>query len=468
MKTILRSVMTLATLFSLTAPLALRAVDRKDLPAAQELTAAQADFDRMAAIPGSMRARLDQPAATSQNTPPSVTASATVNVPRLPPTTKAPRSYPRLINYFHIMNLPENHLPNREALLAQWDVIILDPQLVKAQGLSLARIRSVNPQIEILAWVPFGQESGASDMTSSFPGLANAYVRSVRGTPIVPPWGGHMMNPWCNDFAWAKHVAAYSEAHLLVPGMYDGILFDCLGESAPAWASSDGTADIDGNGKFDQNDNVAWRAGVTTLLQTLRADRPKAILIGNGGAPWSSRTPYFTFTNGDMAENGFGNEFGNPNASFEVQWEGYRTALAHASQPVHYFLVADLRMDRTLAQAKEASGLTADDQRRFRLALATTLLGDGYFGFDRGDCLHGQLWWFDEYDIDLGAPLGTYQTDAHGKGTLSREYTHGTAVVNPTDHAVPITFSAQRTDASTKIAATAFTLPARDGRIYLR
>jgi hypothetical protein len=38
--------------------------------------------------------------------------------------------------------------------------------------------------------------------------------------------------------------------------------------------------------------------------------------------------------------------------------------------------------------------------------VATALLLDGgFFGFDRGDCLHGQLWWFDDYDMDLGAPL---------------------------------------------------------------
>ena len=37
-----------------------------------------------------------------------------------------------------------------------------------------------------------------------------------------------------------------------------------------------------------------------------------------------------------------------------------------------------------------------------RSGLAITLLGDGYFGFDEGDCLHGQLWWFPEYDANLG------------------------------------------------------------------
>ena len=29
----------------------------------------------------------------------------------------------------------------------------------------------------------------------------------------------------------------------------------------------------------------------------------------------------------------------------------------------------------------------------------------GYFSFDYGDKNHGQLWWYDEYDVNLGKPL---------------------------------------------------------------
>lgn len=396
------------------------------------------------------------------------TASAPALVPRSPPMVKAPRSYPRLVNYFHRMDLAESQVADREARLAQWDVVILDPELVASQRVSLQRIRKINPRVEILAWVPFGQEAGAPAVTSSFPRLTDAWVRSVRGAPAVPPWGGHLMNPWWNGFAWAKHVAAYVEANLLVPGGYDGILFDCLWETAPGWASSDGTADVDGSGRYDEADHAAWRAGVAHLLRTLRARHPRAILLGNGGAPWSDSAPYFAVANGDMAENAFGDEFGGPNATFDVQWKGYRAALERASPPLHYLLVADLRMGRSQAQAERARGLDADDQRRFRLALATTLLGDGYFGFDRGDCLHGQLWWFDEYDVDLGLPQGAHQAGAHGEGTLSREYARGTVVVNPTGRPVELSFPSPRTDASTKASGTSFTLPARDGRIYLR
>ncbi len=153
-------------------------------------------------------------------------AAPRAGVPRSPPTVKAPRTYPRLVNYFHMMDLPDARAPDREALLAQWDVVVLDPELVEKQGLSLARIRQVNPLVEILAWVPFGQESGAPELTGSLPRLPDHWIRSVRGQPAVPSWGGHMMNPWVNEFAWPKHVIAHAEKRLLVPGKYDGIMFD--------------------------------------------------------------------------------------------------------------------------------------------------------------------------------------------------------------------------------------------------
>ena len=40
-----------------------------------------------------------------------------------------------------------------------------------------------------------------------------------------------------------------------------------------------------------------------------------------------------------------------------------------------------------------------------RFNLATALMGDGYFVFDYGPALHGQTWWYDEYDKGAGSSL---------------------------------------------------------------
>ncbi|HEX2953886.1 MAG TPA: hypothetical protein VHR47_07865, partial [Bacillota bacterium] len=115
---------------------------------------------------------------------------------KLPPVVKAARSYPRLVNYCHMIYLTENNVANREEYLAQWDVLILYPEAVTKQGLSLRKIRQVNPTIKILAWIPFGQSSEEFAMSQALPNLTDYYIRDAHGRSVSPPWGGHLMNPW--------------------------------------------------------------------------------------------------------------------------------------------------------------------------------------------------------------------------------------------------------------------------------
>ena len=41
-----------------------------------------------------------------------------------------------------------------------------------------------------------------------------------------------------------------------------------------------------------------------------------------------------------------------------------------------------------------------------RFGLTFTLMNDGYFAHEFGDMWHGDDWWYDELDFDLGDPLG--------------------------------------------------------------
>lgn len=402
------------------------------------------------------------------------TADPTIIGASLPPLTKSARTYPKLVNYFHMMQYSVQ-ISNREAYLAQWDVIILNPQLTQIQNLDLTRIRAINPEIKILAWIPFGQSSEDMAMSTSLSNLATYYIRDTRGNYLSPPWGGHVMNPYNNGYGWPNHVIAFIKSHYLDNGLYDGIMFDCIWPSAPSWYSSYG-ADINRDGVFNEADNECYRQGMTYLLQTLRSANPGAIITGNGGTPWNGSLPYYDWVNGPMAENAYGDEFPNNNYWWSVQWSYYTTVMEKiAARPFYYFVIADLRFGRTQTQAQNASELSAEDKRRFRLGLTTTLLGDGYFGFDRGDCLHGQFWWFDEYNIDLGNPAAgydtapnTYRTDIYASGAYSREFSNGTVVVNTTGAPVQVTFGENRRDVSTGTVGTNFTIPLYDGRIYMR
>ena len=112
--------------------------------------------------------------------------------------------------------------------------------------------------------------------------------------------------------------------------------------------------------------------------------------------------------------------------------------------------------------------LSDNDRRRARLGLATSLLLDGgYFGFDRGDCLHGQLWWLREYDVDLGTPLQRCEPDRYGTGTFARQFTGGLVVVNPTDADVTVSLATDLVDASSGVSGKCFVVPANDARLLV-
>ncbi|MBN1798556.1 MAG: carbohydrate binding domain-containing protein [Spirochaetales bacterium] len=416
---------------------------------------------------------------------------------KLPPTGKVTRKYPKLVNYFHTLSF-EGQVVDREERLAQWDVLIIPHFMVKWMGVSLSKIRKTNPHITLLVYIPFGQEPAGMDVGEAIPGENdphNWYGKTVTGKYMVPHWGGHLMNPYKHNFAYPKHVINFVKTYYLDTGLYDGVMFDILAEGAPTFASTDNppTFDTDEDGDFNEDDHKKYNEGVLYLLKNLREKCPNAILTGNGGIPWTKNCPYYKYANGDMHENALGNEFGSYywDAHYGAQypqtqpwlkgiygtWDGYKTCIDEAN-PYNvtrfHFISVDVRMNRSQEQAESLQQLTADDLRRMRLGLGTSLLEDGgYFGYDRGDCLHGQLWWFDEYDADLGNPLESYKTGAYGQGNskkqvYSRKFEHGIVIVNNNSAQTVVTLEAAHKDVTTKKTGTQFTIPPYDARIFVK
>ena len=378
---------------------------------------------------------------------------------RLPPRSRVTRITPRLANYNH-RDLAEGRVDHKEERLAQWNVVILNHDLVAKEGLSLARMRRTNPRIRLLAWVPLqGPNHG---LARGVPPKGNRdwYARKADGSYLVPHWGGNLMNICTQDHAWLKHVLTYVRQHCLQPGGYDGLMLDCL------WPAEPAGHDVNGDGVCDARDTAAWRDGMLFLLRRLRVEFPAAILVGNGGVPWPADCPYYEFANGCMHENALGDQFGG--VEWRGLWDSYRASLSSMSRrPAYYFIQADVRADhRTQAEAAHLRTLTENDRRRFRLGLATTLLLDGgYFGFDRGDCLHGQLWWFDEYNLNLGAPLGAFQEGRYGPGTFARDFERGSVVVNPTEAAVAVSTEMGPPDRLRGAGQRTFLVPPCDAQI---
>lgn len=379
---------------------------------------------------------------------------------RLPGVAPVSRAYPHLANYFH-MDLPESHVDHASARLAQWDVVILNHDLVTAKRISLRQMRMTNPNIKVLAWVPLqgpneGMSRGVPKRRSN-----DWYGRRADGEYLVPHWGGHLMNPYVCDHAWLRHVLRYVRDVCIGPGLYDGIMLDCLWHGPPA------EMDVNCDGQINRDDELVWREAMVFLLRMLRSEFPKTVIVGNGGLPWPVECPYYEFVNGCMHENALGDQFGG--TEWSTLWNSFRIALSRISmRPVIQLVQVDVRADgRAHRDAMRLRSLTQNDARRFRLGLATTLLMDGgYFGFDRGDCLHGQLWWFDEYECNLGKPIDSCREGVYGTGVLSRQFENGLVIVNPTDEMVTAAITSGLPSSSSG-AGRVIQVPANDARILV-
>lgn len=106
-----------------------------------------------------------------------------------------------------------------------------------------------------------------------------------------------------------------------------------------------------------------------------------------------------------------------------------------------------------------------EDQQTMRFGLATTLMGDGYFGYDTGTAGRGNWWWYKEYDAPLGQPRGPARRNADG--TWQRDYAGGSVIVNGTIYDTVAQTGTKSRDISTGRIGTQFTIPAYDGRILL-
>ncbi len=393
---------------------------------------------------------------------------------KLPSTERPKPRSAKLVNYCH--NLAELHhsgIPRAdlEAMLAQWDLLVLFPFPMPSLGpsISIDNVRRINPKITILAWMPLQGPSGDAWRRSIPAADFDRWSgRNRDGQFVMAPWQERIMNPVADNYGWPRYVISFVERNCLVKksGTYDGVMLDCLW-SAPAFG-----VDANADGILDQHDITAWRDANSFLLRSLRGSHPSAILTANAGPPLQQGDSFLELLNGSMHENALGNEFGDHNATWQSLWRGFQAsvqATRNTSRRPMHLIVTDVRMNRSMRKAEQLRSLSPDDLRRMRLGLCTSMLEDGgYFGFDRGDCLHGQLWWFDEYDADLGQPISSFKKDHFGKDLYSRQFEQGLIVVNTSTQPVTLKLKQKYIDISSRRSSCQMTIPPLDGRILQR
>jgi hypothetical protein len=100
-----------------------------------------------------------------------------------------------------------------------------------------------------------------------------------------------------------------------------------------------------------------------------------------------------------------------------------------------------------------------------RFGLGTTLMGDGYFGYDSAKLGRGDWWRDPEYEAPLGDPCGPAKKNPDG--TWQRAFQGGLVIVNGTLYDTILRLEKPHRNFSTGEVRTQFTVPSFDGRILV-
>jgi len=336
-----------------------------------------------------------------------------------------PLAYPRLANYY----LNPSMTVTQAAELAKWDIVVigLEQQYVNPAVFSV--MREKNPDIIILAYV-LSEEFPGQYLTMTdvhhptkkiLDGIDDSWWLRTSGGQQTGFWpGANMLNvtnnvPEVNGFRWNTFLPQFMHDHVMSTGLWDGIYYDNVFQDV-SWVNG-GDIDLDRNGQRDvaATADSAWREGMLTMLTRSRQlEGNSKVILGNGGGQ------YYPQMNGRLIE-----EFPS---SLDGGWSGAMAKYADVmSRGLFPSLVIINRM-----------GSGQADYQAMRYGLTSTLLQGGFFSFDEGSVRHAALWRYDEYNTNLGLPLGPAKriwpstSTSFAEGVWRRDFERGVVIVNAT------------------------------------
>ncbi|HZJ40640.1 MAG TPA: putative glycoside hydrolase [Candidatus Saccharimonadales bacterium] len=340
--------------------------------------------------------------------------------------------YPRLANYYLKWELSDDEARQ----LAKWDLLVLDMEVQENSPEALALIKKLNPQVIILAYVT-SQE--IIDGIENSAGGTNAYLRSELSQNIVDSWwlrdkDGNRISNWPytymlnlsdgagNNQAGNKfndYLPEFVNNKIAGGGFFDGVFYDNTWGDI-AWING-GNLDLNNDGQQDSitQANNLWSAGFKKMLEKTRALVGDNFIIAGNGNTFAG---YQKLINGMMLE------------SFPSSWENGGTWAGSMESYLKYPALNRYPQVPIINVNRK----NQFDYSAFRFGLTSTLLGNGFYSFDYDTTAHNQLWWYDEYDINLGpARSAAYNlldidNSVWKSGLWRRDFKFASVVVNST------------------------------------
>ncbi len=273
-------------------------------------------------------------------------------------------------------------------------------------------------------------------------------METVMGTPSVPSsyflrnTAGNMIEDWPGDYvlnltnpAVAQFMGAYAAQTAAAGGyLFDGTFFDNIRTTISNLTDMYGNPvaiDINGDGVADNGPalDAAWSAGVYQEVAAFRQLMPNAYAVGHMGATPPSPTALAAF-NGDAllfpvvnVREGTAafSSLANAYQSWFVSGQSPAITMLESSPPNQIAYGYGYTPLTGALPSTVAFGQTFYPNVRF--GLANALMNDGFSAYDFGDTGSRVNWWYDEYNFNLGMPLGP--ATQIGLTTVSNMLTNG-------------------------------------------
>lgn len=329
---------------------------------------------------------------------------------------------PRLANLFYRWHIEEEEVSK----LARYDILIIDMEVQNYSPDKLKRIRDLNPDIILLAYLAPEEIRGDS-------GSLTGTLRKKLFDQIHQDWwlyddSGNRVSWWPsnpminitndapsrNGEKWSQVLATFVKNELIDKGYWDGVFYDNIWENLTFM--SDLNIDTDRNGKKESISdlNRKWQLGMEMILSKTRQYLgPNKYIFGNGGEF------YVSYLNGVLYET-------FPQKGWATTLDKYRYVNDNGRSPSAGIINTNVNN----------SGNQSDFQK-MRFGFASTMLDDGYYSFDNGDGSHHETWWYDEYEVSLGESAGEAfnvidNSSDFKPGVWRRDFKNGLVIVNST------------------------------------
>ncbi len=343
---------------------------------------------------------------------------------------RAQENYPKLVNYFLRWDITDKEATE----LAKWDVLILDMETANNSPQNLRKLRQLNPNIILLAYIT-SQEINTKVIGESYAMNRTKLMYKIDESWWLKDKGGNKLSFWPgtnflnmtdgaglkNGKRWNDILPEFVRDEIISTRLWDGVFYDNVWKDV-AWFNS-GNLDINCNGNAPLTAEIdrKWQDGYVKMLKKTQELIGKDYLVVGNSHGFEKYQPYL---NGIMLE------------TFPSSWENGGTWAGSMSS---YFLDKLFKNPKLMViNSNTENKWQPENYRKMRFSVGSVLLGDGYFSFDYGNQDHAQTWWYDEYEADLGKALGEpynildKNNSTFKDGVWRRDFEKGIVVVNST------------------------------------